>query len=184
MNKSIFLAILNVLMSINISGQISNTFFEIRGIVNGFKDSTSIYLGDTDSTLIIDGKFHFSGTIQEKAKQLTLHTKGYSDYKIFWVEDTIITFIAEIGKFRSAIIIGSKTQDLQETLQKKVDLSGNETYEYISFIKNHANSIISAQLLDTYAATWEMDSVLLLFEKLSDDIKTHLMVKIFKNFSA
>ena len=144
--------------------------FEIRGSVHGFADSTLIFLDD-DSTFIINNQFHFTGSLRENVKHSLIRTANFSDYKYLWLENSEITFKAEKGKFRDAIVNGSKTQDEQSELDASVKATGKEKDQDILFIGKHPNSIVSAYVLDTYACIWGKDTAKLLYDKLSAKIK-------------
>ena len=97
--------------------------FTISGFVTGFADSTRLYLDVAsgsgkaiDSTYIINGQFHFEGVIKQAAEKVLIKTKNLSDYKFFWLENNAIWFKAEKGKFRTAVITGSGTQELEDKL--------------------------------------------------------------------
>jgi peroxiredoxin len=164
MNKIVFFLVLTVVISITSFSQKQK--FEITGKLSGFADSTLIYL-DNDSTLIINNQFHINGSLKENVKYVLLRTNNFSDYKFFWLENSAITFKAEKGKFRDAIITGSKTQNEQNKLDAAIKTTGNEKEQNISFIRNHPNSIISANILSVYASTWGKDTSAILYHKLS-----------------
>ena len=128
--------------------------FEIIGELSGFADSTLLFLDDTDSTFIINNKFHFIGSLDRNVKQVLLKTKNFSDYKFIWLENSVITFKAEKGKFRDAVIFGSKTQNEETKLDISIKATGKEKEQDVLFIKKHPNSIISAYTLSVYASTW------------------------------
>jgi len=89
--------------------------YKISGEVTGFADSTWLYFDvnkHSDSTMIINGKFSFAGSLGDSIKvdRGFLRTKDRSDYKFLWMENSEITMNAEKGNFRYAKITGSKTQ--------------------------------------------------------------------------
>lgn len=149
--------------------------FRIKGEATGFADSTAIYLEDLsssspvaiDSAVIINNQFSFSGVNKKGIVQVILNTKNFGDYKYFWLENSTITFKAEKGKFREAVITGSKTQHLGEELDAEIKKNGHEKEHSIAFIQNHPNSIISANILSVYASTWGKDTAMLLYRHFS-----------------
>ena len=182
--------------------------FLINGEVNGFADSTLLFLDvasgsgkNIDSAYVFNGKFQFSGNIKEPAVKVMIKTRNLSDYKFFWLENSVITFKGEKGKFRNAIITGSVTQDeenklsgtissirkeqeqLQTLLSKdsipnKTDLNNQldllydkEKNAYINYIQMHPGSIVSANLLSIYGTTWGREMTRKLFDPLTDAIK-------------
>ena len=145
--------------------------FKITGHLYGFADSTLIFLNDDDSTFVINNQFHFIGSLKENVKQALVRTANFSDYKFFWLENSLITFTAEKGKFRDAIITGSKTEEEQNELDVAIKATGKEKEQDILFISKHPNSIISASILSVYASTWGKDTTSFLYNKLSNNIK-------------
>jgi thiol-disulfide isomerase/thioredoxin len=171
MNKVVSLLLLTVAISSTSYSQKQKAKFEIIGKLSGFSDSTLIYLDDIDSTFIIHNQFHFTGSSKENVKQAVLRTSNFSDYKFFWLENSVIAFIAEKGKFRDAVITGSKTQNEQNEVDLAVKVSGKEKEQKIAFIHKKPNSIISAYMLSVYASTWGKDTATALYNRLSANIK-------------
>jgi len=167
MTRIYFLLFLTVAILTTSFGQVKNGKFEINGKLSGFTDSTVIYLDGIDTTLIIKNQFHFIGSLKEDVKQVLLRVAQSSDYKFFWLENSSITFKAEKGKFREAIIIGSKTQNEQTKLNAIIKTTGKEKEQSIFFIRNHPTSIISANILSVYASTWGKDTATILYRNLS-----------------
>jgi len=97
---------------------------------------------------------------------MTLHTKGYTDYNMLWIENSIIRFHAEKGDFRNAKITGSAIQAAADSLQEKIDKFGDDRNQYVTFIKTNPSSLLSVYLLDVYAATWGRDTTEMLFKDL------------------
>ncbi|WP_421796850.1 redoxin domain-containing protein [Haliscomenobacter sp.] len=89
--------------------------FTLTGNVSGFSDGTQLYLEDVtsgmgqmmDSTQVQNGQFQFKGHLPEGVRKVWVRTKDFSDYKAFWLENSIIQFQAQKGKFRQAEIKGS-----------------------------------------------------------------------------
>ena len=180
MNKILSLLLLTVAILTTSFAQIQKGKFEITGKLSGFADSTLIYLDDLttsspihiDSTLVINNQFHFIGSNKEEVVRVILRTYNFSDYKYFWLENSAITFTAEKGKFREAVIIGSNTQNMQNQLDAAIKIKGKEKEQTIAFIRNNPNSIISANILSVYASTWGKDTSTILYRNLSKKIKT------------
>lgn len=180
MNRILSLLLLTVAILTSSFSQIQKGKFEITGKLSGFADSTLIYLDDLttsspihiDSTIVINNQFHFIGSNKEEVVRVILRTNNFSDYKYFWLENSAITFKAEKGKFREAVIIGSNTQNVQNQLDAAIKTNGKEKEQSIAFIRNHPNSIISANILSIYASTWGKDTSTLLYRNLSKKNKT------------
>ncbi|MDN5211859.1 TlpA disulfide reductase family protein [Fulvivirgaceae bacterium BMA12] len=87
--------------------------FEVNGIAKNIPDSTVVTISTNnkiiDSTIVLNEKFHFSGSV-EKPTNVYLIVKNSRDYKSFWLENKVISFEGEKGKFMDSKITGSKTQ--------------------------------------------------------------------------
>ena len=101
--------------------------FTIVGLTSNIPDSTKIYLDDIDSSLVIKNQFQFTGIV-DSIKEYTIHTKGYHDYKMLWVDNSKILIDATKSTLRKGHISGSKFQnlnsqylDLDDYWRNKVD---------------------------------------------------------------
>ena len=161
--------------------------FTINGTISAASKQQAVFLiGDSikDSTVAINGKFHFSGHLNNGPEQAMLqiynanktHVEGY----LVWVENTKITFT---NNSRFGNIKGSKTQDEQEMLDKQttpimdsmVKLSSKMIDEkksnpidslrvskledktngiYLNYALTHPNSLVSLNNLKIYYSTW------------------------------
>ena len=123
----IILALLMVSCNSNDNG------FTITGLTSNLPDSTKIYLTDSseskirDSSFVIKNQFQFKGSV-DSLTQLTIHTKGYSEYKILWVDNAKITFDATKSNLRNGHVSGSHFQevnsqylDLDRLWRKRID---------------------------------------------------------------
>lgn len=98
--------------------------FVIQGRVSGFANGTILYfepwtdptLKFKDSALVTDGSFVFRGTyaIKKPPFRVIIRTKDYSDYYVFWLEGSTLSFTAQKGQFRKTIIKGSPLQEKQQ----------------------------------------------------------------------
>lgn len=174
MNKIVVLLLLSFAPLMNIFSQTKLISFKITGKVSGFSDSTMIYLDGLDSTFIVNGKFSFAGSMDTEEKYIILRTKGYADYKMLWIENSVTQFSAKKGNFRNAEITGSGIQTTMDSLQKKIDRFGKEQNQYSNFIKNNPSSILSIYLLDVYATTWGRDTTAMLFKEMTPRLKSTL----------
>jgi len=151
--------------------------FRLTGVANGLSDNNMLFLqyerddkSVTDSALVVNGKFMFQGQINEKAVRAILGTRDYDQYKLFWLENSAISFSIKGGNLRKAIIQGSVTQTLYEELDDSV-IGFQKKEAYASFITRNPNSIISAFLLSVYGSTWGKASTQFLYNKLADEVK-------------
>ena len=102
--------------------------YTIKGNVEGFADSTMLYLVNTDidetidSTYVIDGEFQFSGKV-EAPVQFFIHTKyerGKPYYNTsFWVENSDISIEGTVQNFKYVRVTGSKPQKIANILKKR-----------------------------------------------------------------
>lgn len=153
--------------------------FIIKGTAVGFTDSALLYLDDItdhsfkhiDSTYIINEKFIFRGTLKTRAINAAIRTKDFRDRFYFWLENSTIYVTAEKGKFKTAIIKGSKTQNEQIKLDSILGSAKNQKEQEMLFIRDNPGSIISASILSGYASTWGKDTTDMLFKKFSKEIK-------------
>jgi thiol-disulfide isomerase/thioredoxin len=156
--------------------QAQNKQFEILGRVSGLPDSTLVYLYQNkihqaekiDSAFVINNQFHFKGSIQDDAVQVILQTKDQGNYKFFWLENSVINLTVQTGKFKDAIITGSKTQEEQKQFDSLV---GNDKLKSISYIRSHPASILSAFILSIYARAWGKDTSSALYNALTEKMK-------------
>jgi peroxiredoxin len=171
MYKVLFVTALAVLSLQKSHAQKKPATYEITGTITGFADSTWLYLDvsptRTDSALLIRNSVRFTGHIEQESVQVMLYTKAFDNYKFFWLENAPIAFKAAKGTFRNATISGSKTQDLNNELESALKNSPDEKQQYISFIRTHPASIISAYILSVYASTWGKETTMPLYEALS-----------------
>ncbi len=170
--------------------QPANTKFEIKGKLSGIPDGTLMYLDNLsvsprtsiDSVITKNSQFSFSGALKEPVVRVMVRTSDFSDYKYFWLENTGIYFTAEKGKFREALIAGSKTQDEEIELAELIKVNGDKPATYIHFIESHPNSIAGANLLNVYASTWGKDTASMLYNLLSEKMKQSLYGKSINEF--
>jgi peroxiredoxin len=174
--------------------------FKITGKTTGINDSTWLYLRtatpekNIDSSMVIDGRFKLSGRIGEKATRVYLYTPGYTNYVGFWLENKLMTIAIKAGEFKKGIITGSATEDEDRALYKaKATITNREdslsnTLERtramlkaareadkqfdITYVKDHPQSLIAANLLDIYASTWGKETTASLYKKLSPEMKS------------
>jgi peroxiredoxin len=176
-----FLLSLSLVVILGIAGSCQSTpgGFTLSGKVTGFPDSTRFYLDlqvgtiatTLDSAWVIDGQLRLKGALPSPVAQVILHTRNFSDYIFFWLENAAITLTAEKGKFKQAVITGSVTQDEEQQLNLAIKSRGEEKPADIAFIRAHPNSLVSANILNIYASTWGKDTAALLYETLSDKMK-------------
>ena len=125
MNKTILLAFL---LFTNVIVFAQN--FKIEGTVEGLEDGTWLYLklsapqNMIDSTHVANGKFTLKGKLAEPATQVVLHTKNYTNYVFFWLENKNITMSLKDGEFKKGTIKGSATQTENEEIQKIIQPIG------------------------------------------------------------
>jgi len=164
--------------------------YKIIGVATGFTDSTLLYLDNVtdgsfkhiDSTIIINEKFIFTGTLKEKIVKTSIRTKDFENRCYVWLENSTIYFKGEKGKFKEASIVGSKSQDDQYRLNYLTkNATDTKEIEY-QFVKNNPNTIVSANLVSVYCSTWGKDKVNELYNSFSNEIKNTYYGKNILNF--
>jgi peroxiredoxin len=180
MTKTTLLFFAETLFVFCVFGQTKMTTFKIEGKIQGFDNGTKLYLSDLtdgsynnqiDSTIIQDNQFNFKGNIKTKYLKSAISTTDFQDRATFWLESGLTSFSADKGNFKKAIILGSKIQSDQNTLNKIRDtIENTEAIDYL-FIKNNPSSIISAHTLISYCNTWSKNTISILYNAFSKDVK-------------
>lgn len=186
MKQITFIIALTSILTVSIA---QDRQFKIDGFAKNFADNTVLYLEyidekRVDSTLVKNEKFTFNGELNVKVVRAILRTKDYSDYKFIWLENSVISFKGEKGKFRKATIEGSITQKTDDELNTAIENAGEDKEKEvnISFIESHPNSIISGHLLSVYGTTWGKQTTERLFKNLSPEIKSTSYGKSVQEF--
>jgi peroxiredoxin len=116
-----------VAILILVSCNSNNKGFTIIGITSNIPDSTKIYLADFDSSYVISNRFQFKGIV-DSLKEYTIYTKGFTDYKMLWIDNSRIIIDASKSTLKKAHVSGSRLQnvnsqyqDLDNYWRKKVD---------------------------------------------------------------
>jgi peroxiredoxin len=160
-------------------GQNSNSYV-INGTAKGLADKTVLYLEYidenkkvTDSALVQNQKFIFTGQLLSKSVNVLLRTSNFDNYNFFWLESSNITFEGEKGKFREAAIIGSATQNEQDRLNKKLRKVSEKEQSKIeqTFVLENPKSIISGHILNVYSSTWGKQKTQKLYDNFTNDLK-------------
>lgn len=179
-----------------------NMLCTITGYAHGFKDSSWLYLDDgeslgkaVDSVLVMQERFYFRLTkkIAEHPKQYAIRTKSFSDYKLFWMENTPLIFSGVKGEFRTAMIDGSVFQGNIEAFErvttpllteidslrrnfgttdsliwKQILVFEDELKnKSVRFVEENASSVAAAYLLSVYCKQWGRKITAELYQKLS-----------------
>jgi len=149
--------------------------FSLTGNTNGIENGTIIYLENfltnklIDSAVVENNHFKFHTKLSKSPLQTILRTKGIPQYRYLWLENKLMTFDGTKKDFRHAIVKGSDTENLNQTLNSQIDtLHGSESQKLeMEFVKNNPNSIVSAFILSVYVTTWGKEITTELFEKFS-----------------
>lgn len=95
--------------------------YQLNGVVKNVPDSTLIKMlvnrRAIDSTLVINEKFQFTGDFKEPT-EVYLVIEKTNDFKVIWLENKKIDFIAEKGRFQDCKILGSNSQKEAEKLSE------------------------------------------------------------------
>ncbi|MEO1032338.1 MAG: TlpA disulfide reductase family protein [Bacteroidota bacterium] len=97
--------------------------YVLSGTLKQIPDSAVVYISANnktiDSTIVVNENFKLEGELKNPTN-VYLMVKGTRDYKAFWLENEVMTFNAEKGKFRQAEISGSKTQEIDNILDQRL----------------------------------------------------------------
>jgi peroxiredoxin len=182
MKKLIFLTYISILV---FSCQENSTpssieKFRLHGKTNNIPDGTQIYFVDIltnqifDSVAIYKNSFQIERVFPVYPAHIYLHTKDYAESKIFWAENSAMTFDASTSNFNDAKITGSKTQNEYAIFIGQIDtIESEEIQQQLSmdFVKNNPDSRISVSMLAGYAPDWGKAKVKTLFDGLSKENK-------------
>lgn len=101
----------------------SKNSYSIQGELTNVPDSTLIMLFTEDRTLdsvrVKDGKFNFTGSI-ERPTPTNIAIAYSRDAKRFWLDNSKITFTAEMSNFRNGEIGGSLLEDENELFKQRM----------------------------------------------------------------
>lgn len=165
--------------------------FSFIGTTVNIKDGTIILLENTETRLILDSttveknKFEFKRAIPKSPLQVVLRTKDYSNYKYVWIENKTMRFDAIESDFRNATITGSESENLNATLNNltnKLDYGPERTQIEQTFVSDHPNSVVSANILAVYATTWGRQTTQDLFNKFSTENRNSANGRRISNF--
>ena len=153
--------------------------FSLSGTTNGIENGTMLYLYNSvtkeniDSTYVINNAFTFNTPLPESPLRAILKTKDYSHYRFLWLENQPMTLDAGETDFRRAEVTGSQPEELSQRLSRELDTlsEGEVQKKEIAFVKDHPNSIVSANMLAIYATTWGKEKTRELFTQFSAENK-------------
>ena len=100
--------------------------FVIYGYTSNMKDSTMVFLNETDepdfdSTWIINNQFKFEGKIEPDYLNVWVHTKAPNQYKSIWLVNSKMIFDVRDTFFKYAKVSGSPIQDQNNEYHNVVD---------------------------------------------------------------
>lgn len=187
MKKLVFGMIILLLMSCKETAKLE---FSMKGTTNGIDNGTILYLKNVlngnriDSTIVNNDSFLFKPKQIESPLLVVLETKDGSLYRVIWLENNQMTFDGTRTTFDKAIVTGSESDILIQSLIKEVgSLPRDERREKeIEFVKNNPNSRVSAHVLSTYATTWGKRITKELFEQFSTENKTSAYAEKIKKY--
>lgn len=159
--------------------------FSFSGKTHDLEDGTVLYLARTlddvliDSAIVKDNMFEFSAELKDAPLNAMVRTANYSHFRMLWLENNPMTFDASKTDFRNAVVTGSHTEELSYAFQKSIeplimDRSKNAERRAleVAFVRDNATSIVSAETLSIYATQWGKEQTQMLYNKLSEDVKT------------
>lgn len=100
--------------------------YKITGELEGITDNETIYLYNSktrdyiDSTFTLEGKFEFSGTVEETSLYMIIYKKDGrpEKYKNLWVENMPISFTGSFDDFDNVVITGSDVQNQEKEFEE------------------------------------------------------------------
>jgi peroxiredoxin len=121
MKKIVFLFIIAGLFSCETQKKDS---FTITGTLKKVPENALVILMTKDqkimdSARVTNGNFTIKGTVQEPTEMI-LKVQETQNYKGIWIENSEISFSAEDGKFREAVVTGSNSQKEEDTIELKM----------------------------------------------------------------
>ena len=136
--------------------------FSLAGMTDEIKDGTVLYLYNRlsgelmDSATVKDQRFCFKTVLPESPLNAIIRTDNYSHYRFIWLENAPMIFDDTDADFRTAVVTGSKSEDLSQSLYRDIDQynAAEQRRREIEFVKSNPASIVSASILSTYATTW------------------------------
>ena len=129
MRKLVLMAgVLSVLVLFFIQCAKKHEGYVIKGQVEGFEDSTMLYLDNSktgktvDSTYVVNGSFLYKGELEEPSR-FFLHTEFERGkppvYTSFWAENSEIEIKGNKENFRYVEVTGSKPEEVASILEKQ-----------------------------------------------------------------
>ncbi len=187
MKKTVFVLIILLSISCN---ENPKREFSLIGNTNGLENGTILYLTSSltneliDSALVENNHFKFLTKLSHVPLLTILSTKDNSRYRYLWLENNPMTFEGNKMDFRHAIVKGSESENLSQTLSKQVDtLHGNERQKLeLEFVKNNPGSIVSAKILSVYSTSWGKAKATELLDKFSMENKNSVYGKKIANY--
>ncbi|WP_316786357.1 TlpA disulfide reductase family protein [Pedobacter frigiditerrae] len=179
----------------------TSSFFILNGKVLGQENGKIILknlnTNKSDTCLLQNGKFYFTGEITEPTRvALRGAVKSNSDTDlnavIFYIEPTIIDVELKYNEFKNLKISGVKTQLEYELLNdkiKKLEDKGSDLFVkmekiYKQFIISNPESFVSCYALRLYSKGWPIDTVSFLYNKLSNGVRNSFIgIKIIETIN-
>lgn len=153
--KKIILALFTLIILFSCNKNKEIVGFEINGTLKNIPDSSIVYISknnkNIDSTIVLNEKFKLTGKL-DNPTNVYLIIKNSRDYKSFWLENSKISFDAEQGKFRQAIILGSKTQEEDNIISKRL----NEVEKQLEKLENSVDETMTKLEIDSLKKQYEI----------------------------
>lgn len=187
MNKTIFGLIILLSTGCN---ENPKSGFSLTGNTFGIENGTILYLDYTltdeliDSAVVENNHFKFQTKLSHTPVQIVLRTKDYSHYRYLWLENNPMTFDGTIMDFRYAIVKGSDSENLSQTLSNQLDMISRTERPRLQmeFVENNPDRVVSAYLLSVYSTTWGKGKTTELYNKFSRENKKSAYGKKIANY--
>ena len=133
--------------------------------------------------MIKNNSFEMRSIVDSLPIDAFIHTKDFKNYSFLWIEDSTTEFDSRNTTFKNAIVSG-KLNELQRQL--RMSLEGETRPQRLKlemqFIKDHPNSIISADMLSIYKTTFGKEKVVELFNNFSKENKNSIYGKSISEY--
>ncbi len=137
--KSIAPIFLSVLVFFACQNEKKETGYVLTGTLKNIADSSVVYLATQnekmDSAFVVGEKFTMKGKV-DAPTHVYISIKDSENFGALWLENSPMTITAEDGKFREAVITGSKTQKDNDLLKGKLTALGKVADSLVSILRD------------------------------------------------
>lgn len=130
--------------------------FRLVGTTRGLADDTWLYLRDGTKDAVIDSvpirnnRFEMKGVLGVPLERMALHTAGFRQYKLFWLEPGTTTITMTNSKLQQASVQGSTVANDEEKLQQTLAPIRKRIEQLEKAIEKEKDETRRQRLLATY----------------------------------